>query len=239
MAIERRITVYEGPGGPFEGMAVADSATSGPRPGVLVLPNVLGTKEGDFLKAEQLTRLGYAAFVADFYGQGKRLTRADTDMMRYAGEISADRLLLRARLKAGLDVLQAMPEVDASRCGAIGFCFGGMCALDMARGGLDVKGVVSFHGSYAGLPFPSEPIGAKILVCHGWDDPFCPPEATVGLARELTEAGADWQIHAYGNTAHAFTDEDVNMPENGLAYQPDSDRRSWKAMTDFLTEALA
>jgi dienelactone hydrolase len=239
MAIERRITVYEGPGGPFEGMAVADSATSGPRPGILVLPNIMGTKEGDFLKAEQLALLGYAAFVADFYGQGKRLTRADTDMMRYAGELNADRLLLRARLKAGLDSLQAMPEVDATRCGAIGFCFGGLCVLDMARGGLGVKGVVSFHGSYAGLPFPSEPISAKILICHGWDDPFCTPEATVGLATELTEAGADWQIHAYGRTAHAFTDEDVNMPENGLAYQADADRRSWKATEDFLAEALA
>lgn len=238
MDIERRVTVYQGPGGPFEGMAVFDNDGGGPRPGILLLTNILGTKEADFAKAEDLVALGYAVLVADFYGQGKRLSREDTDMMRYAGEINENRMLLRARLAAGLETMQAMPEVDAYRCGAIGFCFGGKCALDMARGGLNVKGVVSFHGSYDALPFPNEPITAKILVCHGWDDPFCPPEATVALAEELTDSGADWQIHAYGNTAHAFTDESANAPERGLAYQPDADQRSWKAMADFLEESL-
>ncbi|MFN3798443.1 MAG: dienelactone hydrolase family protein, partial [Sphingobium yanoikuyae] len=94
----------------------------------------------------------------------------------------------------------------------------------------------SFHGVYEAPPFPNATITAKLLVCHGWEDPIAPPEATVGLAKELTEAGCDWQIHAYGHTGHAFTDESVHMPEKGLAYSADADRRSFRAMVNFLEE---
>jgi len=131
-------------------------------------------------------------------------------------------------------VLKDMAEVDAARTAAIGFCFGGKCVLDLARSGADIAGGVSFHGVYDAPPFASAAITAKLLVCHGWDDPIAPPEATVGLAKELTDAGCDWQIHAYGHTAMSFSDESVNMPEMGLAYSPDADRRSFRAMTDFL-----
>src|SRR3546814_343939 len=127
------------------------------------------------------------------------------------------------------------PEVDAERTAAIGFCFGGKCVLDLARTGADLRGVVSFHGVYDAPPFPNvAPIKPKILVCHGWEDPIAPPEAMVGLAKELTESGADWQIHAYGHTGHAFTDESLNMPQQGFAPQPDADRRSWQALQNFL-----
>lgn len=240
MAIKRRVTVYEGPGGPFEGMAVVDQSDAAPRAGVLLLPNVLGTKEADFVMAERVAALGYAVLVADVFGQGKRATRADADPSRYMNEMNGDRALLRERLRASLDALAAMPEADEARLAAIGFCFGGKCVLDMARAGLGVRGVVSFHGVYDAPPYPiADPVTAKVLVCHGWNDPIAPPEATVALAKELTDAGADWQIHAYGHTGHAFTDKDMNMPERHLAYQPDADRRSWKAMADFLEEALA
>lgn len=102
--------------------------------------------------------------------------------------------------------------------------------------GADIAGGVSFHGVYEAPPFPNATITAKLLVCHGWEDPIAPPEATIGLAKELTEAGCDWQIHAYGHTGHAFTDESVHMPEKGLAYSPDADRRSFRAMVNFLEE---
>ncbi len=98
---------------------------------------------------------------------------------------------------------------------------------------------MSFHGVYDAPPFPKAAITAKLLICHGWDDPIAPPEAMVGLGQELTQAGCDWQIHAYGRTGHAFTDHDAKMPERGMAYQPDADRRSFKAMADFLEEVLA
>jgi dienelactone hydrolase len=235
MSITRTVIVQDMAGEPFEHVAVADDAAS-PRPGILLFPNVLGMKEADFAYAEKVAAIGYAVLVADVFGQGKRTTRADPDAGRYMAELNADRALLRDRVNGAHDVLKGLAAVDADRTAAIGFCFGGKCVLDLARSGADIGGGVSFHGVYDPAPFPNAPITAKLLVCHGWDDPIAPPEATVGLARELTDAGCDWQIHAYGGTGHAFTDEGVNMPEKGLAYSPSADRRSFRAMTDFLGE---
>ena len=236
MTITRRVTVHEGPGGTFESMAVFDKYAGAPLPGILLFPNALGTKEADFSYAEKVVELGYTVFVADIYGQGKRASRDDPDMARYMNEVNADRALLRDRLNAAHSVLKSLPEADAGRTAAIGFCFGGKCVLDLARSGADVAGGVSFHGIYDAPPFPNAAISAKLLVCHGWDDPLAPPAATVALADELTKAGCDWQIHAYGNTGHAFTDHAVNMPEKGLAYSPDADRRSFRSMRDFLAD---
>lgn len=238
MAITREVILHEGPGGTFEAMAVADDGAPGPLPGVLLIPNVLGAKEADFAKAEQVAALGYAVLVADVYGQGKRTTRTDPDMGRYMAELNADRTLLKDRLLRSLEVLRDLDAVDATRVAAIGYCFGGKCVLDLARCGADIRGGVSFHGVYDPPPFPNATITAKLLICHGWDDPIAPPDATVKLAQELTRAECDWQIHAYGRTGHAFTDHDAKMPERGLAYQPDADRRSFRAMADFLAEVL-
>jgi dienelactone hydrolase len=236
MALTRQTIIHDGPGGPFESVAVVDDAAAGPVPGILLVPNVLGTKEGDFLYAEKVAALGYAVLVADVFGQGKRTTREDPDAGRYMNELNADRALLRDRMLGAHALLKDMPAVDATRTAAIGFCFGGKCVLDLARAGADIAGGVSFHGVYEAPPFPNARITAKLLVCHGWEDPIAPPEATVGLAKELTEAGCDWQIHAYGHTGHAFTDENVHMPEKGLAYSADADRRSFRAMGNFLEE---
>ena len=236
MSITRRLTLHEGPGGSFERVAVFDDSVDGPRPGVLLFPNVLGTKEADFVYAEKVAALGYTLLVADIYGQGKRTSRDDPDMARYMNELNADRALLRDRVNAAHAILKSLPEADASRTAAIGFCFGGKCVLDLARSGADIAGGVSFHGVYDAPPFASAAIRAKLLVCHGWDDPIAPPAATVALADELTKAGCDWQIHAYGHTGHAFTDHAVNMPDKGLAYSPDADRRSFRAMKDFLAD---
>lgn len=236
MTITRRLAVHEGPGGLFESMVLFDDAADAPRPGILLFPNVLGTKEADFAYGERVAALGYTVLVADVYGQGKRTTRADADMGRYMAELNDDRALLRDRANAAHALLRSLDETDESRTAAIGFCFGGKCVLDLARSGAEMAGGVSFHGVYDAPPFPNAKIRASLLICHGWDDPIAPPEATVALAKELTEAGCDWQIHAYGHTGHAFTDESVNMPEKGLAYSPAADRRSFRAMADFLGE---
>ena len=236
MTITRRSTIHEGPGGTFESLAVFDNAASAPRPGVLLFPNVLGTKEADFAYAEKVATLGYTVLVGDLYGQGKRTTRADADMGRYMAELNADRALLRDRLKTAHAVLKSLDEADESRTAAIGFCFGGKCVLDLARSGADIAGGVSFHGVYDAPPFPNAAITAKLLICHGWNDPIAPPEATVALAQELTEANCDWQIHAYGGTGHAFTDHAANMPDKGLAYNPDADHRSFRSMKGFLAD---
>jgi dienelactone hydrolase len=240
MTITRRVILHEGPfsdgsTGLFESLVVADDAV-GPQPGIVLFPNVLGTKEADFAYAEKVAALGYTVLVADVFGQGNRTTRADADAARFMNILNADRALLRNRVNGAHAVLKGLAEVDAARTAAIGFCFGGKCVLDLARSGADIAGGVSFHGVYEAPPFPNATIGAKLLICHGWDDPIAPPQATVDLAKELTEAGCDWQIHAYGHTGHAFTDEAVNMPEKGLAYSPDADRRSFRSMVDFLGE---
>lgn len=236
MATVQSVIVHEGPDGPLESTALFDDAASGPRPGVLLFPNFLGVKDADLAYGEKVAALGYTVLVADFYGQGKRARRDDADPARYMKELGADRALMRARLQACHAAIKALPQADAGRTAAIGFCFGGKCVLDLARSGADIAGGVSFHGVYDAPPFPNATITAKLLVCHGWDDPVAPPEATVALAKELTDAGCDWQIHAYGRTGHGFTDHHANTPERGVAYQPDADRRSFKAMTDFLAE---
>ncbi|RJF86238.1 dienelactone hydrolase family protein [Sphingomonas cavernae] len=236
MAITRQTMVYEGPGGTFESVVARDDAATTPRPGVLIFPNVLGQKEFDNQRAEMLASLGYIALAADLYGQGKRATREDANPAEHMNALLADHELLRDRLLHAHATLKALPGVDATRTGAIGFCFGGRCCLDLARAGADVAGVASFHGIYKRPPWANATITAKVLVLHGWDDPLAPPEDVVALAAELTEAGADWQLHAHGHTGHAFTDPSVHMRERGLFHQPDADRRSWQAMQNFFAE---
>ncbi|MET0250449.1 MAG: dienelactone hydrolase family protein [Sphingobium sp.] len=234
MTITRHSIVHDGLGGLFESVAIFDAAKPGSRPGILLFPNVLGTKEADFIYAERIAALGYAVLVVDVYGQGKRTRRADPAPGVYMDKLNADRALLRERVVSAHDLLKRTDPVDPSRTAAIGFCFGGKCVLDLARAGADIAGGVSFHGVYDPPPFASGAIGAQLLICHGWEDPIAPPQATVDLARELTEAGCDWQIHAYGHTGHAFTDQSVNMREKGLFYSAEADRRSFRAMRDFL-----
>lgn len=240
MNVTREIIIYDGPGGPFEGMVVRDIDCAMLRPGILLVPNVLGTKEQDFAKAEDVAALGYVVLVADVFGQGKRPTREDANWDRYMNEMLADRRTLRDRLQASLDTLKSVRGCDEGKTAAIGFCFGGLCVLDMARAGLGLAGVVSFHGLFTRPDYGTvSPIETRILACHGWDDPLCPPEAVLGLAMEMAEAKADWQLHAYGHASHAFTDTELNMPEMGIAFEPKANRRSWVAMLNFLQEAFA
>lgn len=238
MAIERQIILHEGPGGTFESMAVHDPAQSG-QPGILLFPNFLGTKEWDFAKAEGLAAKGYKVLVVDYYGQGKRGTDMDSGGA-LMGELTADRAVMRDRLLGALAALRSVPGVDSKKIAAIGFCLGGKCVIDLVRSGADILGGVSFHGLYDAPPFPNGKITAKLLVLHGWNDPFCPVDATVGLAKEMTEAGVDWQLHSYGHTGHAFTANDVpETPDKTFGFQPTTDRRAWQSMHNFFGEIFA
>ncbi|MBN8808515.1 MAG: dienelactone hydrolase family protein [Sphingomonas sp.] len=240
MAIVRQTLVYDGPGGPFEGVIAYDDEVEAARPGVMVVPNVLGQKEADNVHAENLAKLGYVGFACDVYGQGKRTTRGP-DQGKYMNEMQADRGLLRDRLAASLATLKGFAFVDSAKTAAFGYCFGGKCVLDMARAGLDFLGGVSFHGVYDRPDYATvTPIRPKLLVCHGWDDPIGPPEAVVALGKELTDGGADWQIHAYGGAGHAFTDVELKGKTiaPGVGYDEKADRRSWEAAKDFLAEVF-
>lgn len=236
MAIERHVRIYEAPGGTYESVAVYDPA-AGEQPGLLLFPNFLGTKEWDFAKAEKIAALGFKVLVVDYYGQGKR----GTDMASGAAlmqELTADRALMRDKLKAHHAELFRLPGVRSGRSAAVGFCLGGKCVLDLARSGADIAGVVN-HGVYDPPSFPNASMTAKLLICHGWNDAFCPPEATVGLARELTDADVDWQLIAYSKTGHAFTANDVPLnDERSFGFQPETDRRSWQAMVNFFEETF-
>ncbi|MDQ2878681.1 MAG: dienelactone hydrolase family protein [Pseudomonadota bacterium] len=240
MAIVRQSIVYQGPGGPFEGVIAYDAEVEAARPAVMIVPNVLGQKQADDDIAERLARLGYVGFACDVFGQGERGSFDQPDYARYMNALNADRALLRDRLQASLDTLKGFAFVDPGKVAVYGYCFGGKCALDMARAGLDVRGVVSFHGVYDRPDYATVmPIAPKVLVCHGWDDPVGPPDKVVALGRELTDGKADWQIHAYGNAGHAFTDldrKDGPSVRLGVAYEESADRRSWEAAKDFLAE---
>jgi dienelactone hydrolase len=238
MAIERKVHIHDGPGGPFESMFVGDP-DAGPQPGILLFPNFFGTKEWDFAKAEVLAALGYKVLVVDYYGQGKRGTdMASSSTLLH--EFMADRAVVKHRLLSALAELKLLAGVDAKKLGAIGFCAGGKCVLDLARAGADIKGGVSFHGVYDAPPFPNAKITAKLLICDGWNDQLCLPAAKVALCEELTASGVDWQFISYSDTGHGFTADNMPLnPEKTFGFQPDTNRRSWKAMTDFLAEAFA
>jgi len=236
MTIQRRDVTYDGPGGPFRGVAAWDDAAEGPRPGILIAPNFLGQDETDNRTAERLARLGYVALAADVFGEGKRTSFDSENPALYMNELNADRPLLLERMRASLAALAALPEVDETRLVAIGFCFGGKCVLDLARSGADVDAVVSFHGLYDRPPYDTvSDMKPKVLVCHGWDDRLAPPDTVVALAGELTRAGADWQLLAHGGAGHAFTDP-AAKPGEGFGYHEAAAKRSWAALRRLLRE---
>lgn len=203
---------------------------------MLVCHTIRGRTAFEDDKARALAGLGYAAFAVDLYGVDSRGANIDT-MRGHMNAWRADRPGLQLRLLEWLEECRKLPEVDSNQIAAIGFCFGGLCVLDLARTGADLSGVVSFHGIFdpPGNTGASR-IKAKVLALHGWEDPLAKPEAVSALASELTEQGADWQIHAYGNTLHAFTNPAADDRNAGTVFNASANRRSWSAMQDFLAE---
>ena len=219
---------------------VALPAGPGPHPAVLVVHQWAGPGDQERETADRMAALGLVGIAIDVFGKGVRGDPAG-DNSALLGPWFGDRTGLLRRLVAGIDFAKGHDAVDAAKVGMIGYCFGGLCVLDVARAGVPgVLGVVSLHGVFAKPNLgPQGPISAKVLVGHGYDDPMADPQAMTGLADELTAAGADWQIHAYGHTSHAFTRKSANSPETGMNYSATADRRSWVALTDFFAEVFA
>jgi dienelactone hydrolase len=211
-------------------------AGSAARGTVIVVPTVMGVTDLERGFGRRLNEAGCHALIADLFGKHLRGAPRDT-MFGEMGRLKGDRAALRDRMIEVLEVVRGQAGVDRSRIAAIGFCFGGMCVLDLARAGAEVAGVASFHGLFDPPGLPPQPIRAKVVAYHGWDDPMVPPEAVVALGRELTEAGADWQIHAYGHTGHGFTNPQAHaIGIAGVAYQEAAARRSWASLNQFLDE---
>lgn len=206
-------------------------------PTVILIPTVMGVQQLELGFAEKLVDRGYHAVVVDLFG--RRFTPGVDKEAAFAamGELRSDRAALRDRLLAVVDEVRKREHVDASRLAVIGFCFGGQCALDVARSGADVAGVAAFHGLFDPPGLPPEKITAKVAAYHGWDDPMVPPDAVVALAQELTDAGADWQIHAYGHTGHGFTNPKAHeIGIEGVFYTEAAARRSFASLYLFLDE---
>lgn len=239
MAIVSNTVAYMDGDVVLEAFFAFDDSLSGRRPAVLINHTWVGRDDFVAEKAKKLAALGYVGFAVDMYGKGV-LGSDREENMRLMQPFMTDRAMLQQRMKAALATVKLMPWVDDSKIASIGFCFGGLCSLDLARTGVDIKGVVSFHGL---LDAPGNTQGnaikAKVLVLHGRDDPMNPAEQVLAFEREMTEAGADWQLHTYGHTMHAFTNPLANDPAFGTVYQPSADRRSWIAMQNFLAEIFA
>ena len=221
----------------LEGLAVWDDSITGKRPGVLVVHQWKGLGPYEKKRAEMLAKLGYLAFAVDIYGKGVRADNPQ-DAAKLAGKYKGDRALLRARVNAGFDELKKQELADPKRLAAIGYCFGGTTALELARGGADVAGIVSFHGGLSTpTPGDAKKIQARVLALHGADDPFVPPAEVAAFEEEMRKGGVDWQLTAYGGSVHSFTDSGAGSDNSkGSAYNEKADRRSWEAMKVFFGE---
>jgi dienelactone hydrolase len=220
-----------------KGVLAYDDARPGPLPGVLISHMWAGREEFVEGKALELAKIGYAAFALDMYGEGRR-GRTPDECRALMQPFVEDRELLTRRITAALRAMRSLERLDARRIAALGFCFGGMCVLDLARSGADIRGVVSMHGLLKAHDLPKTPIVAKVLALHGNEDPLAPVEDVLAFQEEMTAAGADWQVHVYGGVRHAFTNPNAANPEAGLMYNPVAERRAWAALLDFLTEVL-
>ncbi|SFF05102.1 dienelactone hydrolase family protein [Nitrosomonas sp. Nm166] len=207
------------------------------QPAVLVAHDWSGRREFACRAVEKVAGMGYVGFALDMYGKG--IFGADGDTERNGALMSpfaADRALLRRRITAALHAVRQLPQVDPAQVAAMGYCFGGMCVLELARSGADVRGVISIHGIFAPGQVRNEKITAKILCLHGHDDPMVPPEQVLAFETEMTNAGVDWQVHVYGGTMHAFTNPKANNPGFGTVYKEIAATRAYQSIANFLGE---
>jgi len=230
---------YSAQGTALKGYLAYDDGQEGRRPGVLVVHEWWGLNDYARKRADMLAELGYVALAVDMYGDGKQATHPE-DAQKFSSEVMKNFDAAKARFTAAMDFLKKQPQVDPARIAAIGYCFGGGVVLNMARQGVDLKGVASFHGALAAVK-PAQPgmVKAKILVLTGADDKFVPPAQVEAFKQEMKSAGADLRVISYPGAIHSFTNPEAdvlgkkfNMP---LAYNADADRKSWEEMKTFLS----
>ncbi len=227
--IVEKTVLYEHDGTELEGFVAYDDSIKGPRPGVLVVHQWKGLTEYEKMRSRMLAELGYVAFAADIYGKGVR-AKDNTEAKKLATVFYKDRNLMRARVNAAYEELIKQTVTDTSKTAAMGYCFGGTVALDLARSGADVLGTVTFHGGLA-TPTPEDAknIKGKVLALHGAADQSVLPEHVAAFQKEMSDAGVDWYMEIYAYAPHAFT-------HKGPRYNEQADLRSWEEMQDFFKE---
>ncbi len=226
---------------PLLGYLAYDDAIEGVRPGIVIVHQWTGLTDYEKRRARELAELGYVAFAIDVYGKGIRPSAESGEAGKWAGKFrNGDRLNFRHRLQLGLKELKQQPQTDPERLGAIGYCFGGTGAIELARSGADIDAVVSFHGSLdSPSPADGANIKASILACHGAIDPYVPDDEVAAFEREMQEHNVDYLLIKYANAVHSFTQPMAGTdPSRGAAYNEIADKRSWKHMKDFLEDAF-
>ena len=221
----------------FEGVIYFDDADNTPRRGVMVCHEWWGLNDYAKARAQQLAQMGYVAMAVDMYGKGV-LAKDMEEAGKLATALKDDRATLRARINAALAAFRTRKEVDPKKIAAIGYCFGGTTALELARSGADVLGVVSFHGGLS-TPTPADAknIKCKILACQGADDPVVPLTEVTAFVDEMKAARVNFQLNLYGGAVHTFTNPAAgNDPSKGQAYNEQADHRSWQALNAFFAE---
>ncbi len=237
MPIQTRLIEYQHDDVTLQGEMAWDDAQSS-APAVLVAHTWAGRTAFEGNKARMLAEMGYVGFAIDMYGKGVvgEGVEACSALMT---PLAKDRALLQSRVATAADAIRLEPEVKAAPLAAIGFCFGGMCVLDLARTRDDIAGVVSFHGLLGAPDNIEQPvISARVLVLHGYEDPMADPDAMRAFCDEMTAAGCDWQLHAYGQTQHAFTNPAANSEAMGTVFNATAADRSFASMSSFLKEVL-
>ena len=204
-------------------------------PLVLVVHTWAGRDDFVEKKAIELAEEGYVAMAVDMYGEAKVGTSTEENQSLMTPLIE-DRNKLKAIINSAVEAGKKIDGVDSSKVAAIGYCFGGLVVLDLARSGTDISGVVSFHGLLMSSDISTDGIQAKVLVLHGERDPMVPLSMVDDFQKEMTEAEADWQLHSYGNAYHAFTNKEANDPNLGTQYNENADKRSWQSMMNFFGE---
>ncbi|MEQ1750088.1 MAG: dienelactone hydrolase family protein [Prosthecobacter sp.] len=222
-----------------EGWAAYDDANPAKRPSVLIVHQWTGVSDNEKMRARMLAELGYNVLVADVYGKGVRPQPPASG--QEAGKYKKDRALLRDRLKAALSVLVKDGRTDTSRVACIGYCFGGTAAIELARSGAILKGVVSFHGGLdSPTPDDGKNIKGKVLALHGADDPFVPAKDIAAFEQEMKDAGVDYKLVQYPGAVHAFTQKAAGSDNSkGAAYNEAADKASWDEMKVFFNKLFA
>lgn len=239
--IQSRNVSYQADGITMQGFLAYDDSIKGPRPGILVVHEWWGLNDYARQRARQLAELGYTALALDMYGDGKTASHPD-DAGKFASAVNNDMAAARKRFEAAMTLLKQQPETNPEHIAAIGYCFGGGIVLNMARAGIDLDAVVSFHGSLNPTTTPPGQIKARIKVFHGNDDSFVPKEAVQAFRQEMEAAGADYDFVGYNGVRHSFTNPEADALgkqfDLPLVYNAAADKDSWNAMLTFLQDSF-
>jgi len=238
--MKKEDVAYEVNGVKLVGKVVYDESVSGKRPAVIVAHAFEGRNDLAIEYAEKCAKLGYVGFALDMYGNGEVFDSFEVCAKHYM-ECFQNRKMCRERTVGALETVRSLDQVDPDNIAAIGFCFGGLCVLELARSGADIKGAVAVHGVWAKSDVPTEAIKAEILCVHGYKDPQVPPDQLGPFAEEMDAAGADWEVVFYGNAKHAFTDPhaaELGPKEAGRVYDPKASKRAWIAASNLFEEVF-